>query len=676
MQQVIKITEEDIQYTERILLPEGKFFDDERRTFIKNLETLDLQAVPGSGKTTVLLAKLLILEKKLPFEDGSGILVISHTNAAIDEIKSRIQKHCPKLFSYPNFIGTIQSFVDTYLAIPYFTNKTGNKLLRIDGVSYDEISEILFRYNLSGYSSQEQANARYLIKSQEILNKYRFGFIDGKFEILTEINGKPLSIQKPKRKNQKKWVDFTAIEKMKIATWLIDFKKRIWNEGIIHYDDAYYFAETYIMRFPMIIDIIQMRFSYVLVDEMQDMDKHQYDILEKLFYNEEEKHPVFQRIGDKNQSIFNGIVKIDEIWVDRKTILHINGSQRLSAEIANIVDRFALHRPAGFKIVGENANGFKPIILKYNSNTISNIIPIFKSIISQLDAHPDNSNFSQRLRQKNDNGSFKFPIKIIAWVAKEKPEITLRTYYSNFSDKLHKPKIDYEFLNEYLINYDKQLNTLSSIRKNILNAFLKILRLESVLDSKGKLHTISSLLERLKTFDEDNENRNEVFLLNIYNWTLGIIKGNMGEILNQIRIYIPDFLQIFGKEIRNSKDFIESEDKNSTELTETKTEHSNIIKFSDLEAEVTTIHSVKGQTHSATLFLESFYQGKYESERLFNQFLGNPFNETKVYHKESTKMAYVGLSRATDLLCVAIHEDRFEKHLSKIDNDVWQIIDV
>jgi len=138
MPQVINITSEDIHYAEKILLPEGKEFDDERKAFIRNFDTIDLQAVPGSGKTTVLLAKLLILERYLPFQDGSGVLIISHTNAAIDEIKHKIQKHCPKLFSYPNFIGTIQSFVDEFLAIPFYISKYKKKPSRIDNEIYNE----------------------------------------------------------------------------------------------------------------------------------------------------------------------------------------------------------------------------------------------------------------------------------------------------------------------------------------------------------------------------------------------------------------------------------------------------------------------------------------------------------------------------------------------------------
>ena len=102
MPQVIdNISNDEIRNAEKILLPNGKEFDEERKVFIRNFNTIDLQAVPGSGKTTALLAKLVILERRLPFADGSGILVLSHTNGAIDEIKEKIQNHSPKLFSYP-----------------------------------------------------------------------------------------------------------------------------------------------------------------------------------------------------------------------------------------------------------------------------------------------------------------------------------------------------------------------------------------------------------------------------------------------------------------------------------------------------------------------------------------------------------------------------------------------
>lgn len=112
-----EITTKDVEYAQKILLPSGRTFDKERCKFIKCLKTADLQAVPGSGKTTALLAKLIILEKQLPFDNGGGIFVISHTNTAVDEITEKLGKVSPNLFVYPSFVGTIQSFVNTFLIL-------------------------------------------------------------------------------------------------------------------------------------------------------------------------------------------------------------------------------------------------------------------------------------------------------------------------------------------------------------------------------------------------------------------------------------------------------------------------------------------------------------------------------------------------------------------------------
>ncbi|MBW4362546.1 UvrD-helicase domain-containing protein [Flavobacterium taihuense] len=80
------------------LLIGGNVFDPERIEFITNLDTCDLLAVPGSGKTTALMAKLYCLSKQMPFNDGSGILVLAHTNNAVDEIEKKTQETLPASF--------------------------------------------------------------------------------------------------------------------------------------------------------------------------------------------------------------------------------------------------------------------------------------------------------------------------------------------------------------------------------------------------------------------------------------------------------------------------------------------------------------------------------------------------------------------------------------------------
>ena len=48
----------------------------------------------------------------MPLENGAGICVLSHTNVAVNEIKNRLSDYADRLLSYPNYIGTIQSFID------------------------------------------------------------------------------------------------------------------------------------------------------------------------------------------------------------------------------------------------------------------------------------------------------------------------------------------------------------------------------------------------------------------------------------------------------------------------------------------------------------------------------------------------------------------------------------
>ena len=74
--------------------------------------------------------------------------------------------------------------------------------------------------------------------------------------------------------------------------------------------------------------------------------------------------------------------------------------------------------------------------------------------------------------------------------------------------------------------------------------------------------------------------------------------------------------------------------------------------------------------------METFYgngNSNYESQRLANQFKYQHFSETKTQHIQSTKMVYVGFSRPTHLLCVAIQKERFEANLSDINRDKWTI---
>ena len=133
----MKITDHDIKRSERLLLPIGCYFNEERREFLRCMESRDVVACPGSGKTTALLAKLLILSAQMPFSDGRGLCVLTHTNVAIDQIKLKAGASAEALFRHPNFFGTIQEFTNRFLAIPSYIARIGQRHIWMDEDLYE-----------------------------------------------------------------------------------------------------------------------------------------------------------------------------------------------------------------------------------------------------------------------------------------------------------------------------------------------------------------------------------------------------------------------------------------------------------------------------------------------------------------------------------------------------------
>ncbi|WP_345083012.1 UvrD-helicase domain-containing protein [Nemorincola caseinilytica] len=374
------ISDEEIVMAENILLPAGAHFDDERRNFIRNLVTSDLQAVPGSGKTTVLLAKLLILDKRMPFENGKGLVVISHTNIAVDEIKNRLKRHCTKIFNYPNFIGTIQSFVDEFLAIPYYVRMYGHKPIRIDNEIYDEkASRFALPLGTRNWLDRQH-------NGDEIKRELRFTEND---ELVKGLFGRP--------------DDFPVGNATPTYANLRSMKSNLFSRGYLHFDDAYYLAKKYLREFPQIVTLLKNRFKFVFVDEMQDMEAHQFELLERVFYSDNNQ-PIYQRIGDVNQSIYSGSGRGAVDWVARENSLTIRGSHRLSPQVANIVRPFGVHTDT--EIVGHFNSVLPPHLLVFDANRQDSVLPTFGRLVRQ---YQDDETLPSR---------FTHPIKAIAWVAK------------------------------------------------------------------------------------------------------------------------------------------------------------------------------------------------------------------------------------------------------------------
>lgn len=93
-----------------------------------------------------------------------------------------------------------------------------------------------------------------------------------------------------------------------------------------------------------------------------------------------------------------------------------------------------------------------------------------------------------------------------------------------------------------------------------------------------------------------------------------------------------------------------------------------------------TIHSVKGETHKATLVLDTFYSGSHLDRIkawLVGDKAGIASSERRVNLRKSLKQHYVAMTRPSDLLCVAMRATSFnDAELARLAARNWTIGDV
>lgn len=337
----VEITDADINEVESLMSLE---FDESRRQIIKNMSSVEVNACPGSGKTTLLVAKLAIMAKKWPFAHR-GICVVSHTNVARNEIENKLGKTDVgrALLQYPHFIGTIQSFIDTYISIPYLKNK-GKKIRLID----DEIV-CRRRWCKLKYGSRVYLERQY--KGCYICSP--ISYPDG-YDI--EIKTTSPTYQD-----------------------LVKVGDESRNLGDYTFSEMEQIADQTINEHPNIAQMIQYRFPYVAVDETQDTKSSQWAIFEKLFPFD---NTIIQSFGDANQAIYDfNSGDCDAQFPSRESPIQLNDSLRFGSEIANIANPVAVLKNE----IGGHRGPFSNIpvntIILFDEGTMHSVVDAYAELV-------------------------------------------------------------------------------------------------------------------------------------------------------------------------------------------------------------------------------------------------------------------------------------------------------
>lgn len=322
---------------------------EQRRAYLDARGFTILTACPGSGKTTSIVYKLktLIEENRIQNTNGVGVLCLSFTNNACEEIKSKFKEMHGASIGYPNEIRTIDSFITQFVVLKYWYLIKGLSKPKI--INEEEILHNLFFHKYNGRYCLSYS----LRDFNDLAYRYPPENIECIGDNLFKVDNKIVN----RNENLRLFKYCEAI-----------FKYRLKN-GMINSNDAMFIATSVLQNHSSITSSLANRFPYIILDEAQDTSKHQFTIIEFL-----KKAGVknIELVGDVNQSVYEWRNAKPEIFQQYTikpgwTSLSFTENRR---SVQRIIDLYSRLKPVGYaNIVSHNVvdDNIKIEIIRYDN---------------------------------------------------------------------------------------------------------------------------------------------------------------------------------------------------------------------------------------------------------------------------------------------------------------------
>lgn len=287
-----------------------------------------LLAVPGSGKTTVLVARLgyMILCKNI---NPDRILAMTFSKQAAKDMRKRFCKVFGEQLGQRVEFHTIHSVANQIVKrYAFFAQKTPPKLLEDNkALIIDILKEHLKEYPSDNDIAETQAAITYI---------------------------KNMSLSMEEIPEQ----DFAIDEMEKVY---VKYQEVFAAQRLMDFDDQVVFAVQLLKALPQLLAEYHQRYSYICIDEAQDTSKAQHELLRLLVGN---RSNIFM-VGDEDQSIYRfrgafpqALIDFEETYAN-PYILWMETNYRSTPEIVNVAARFiarnqnrypknmVAHRPSG-----------------------------------------------------------------------------------------------------------------------------------------------------------------------------------------------------------------------------------------------------------------------------------------------------------------------------------------
>ncbi|MCO7611465.1 UvrD-helicase domain-containing protein [Pseudomonas chlororaphis] len=619
------VTDADIEWVSALM--SLRDLDEPRRAFLKRLDTLDVAACPGSGKTTLVVAKLAILGRHWRSRT-QGICVLSHTNAAREEIERRLgaTEVGQSLLRYPHFIDTIHGFVMRFLASPWLRSN-GHPLVMID----DEATG--------------RARGRALGHERRNMET----FLGRKEKRLAD-----LRLQTADFSNPLGGVHYICSPEAPSYGKLGRAMGAAASEGYFCYDEVFTLGQAMIEQEPNVAQSLQARFPCVLIDEMQDTDVVQNQLLNHVFPRDA-VNTVVVRVGDPNQQIFEGDGESDGAFPHGETI-DISTSFRFNQAIASLANNFAVAPIAGGLIGRGRAGDVCPnTIFVFPDDDTSGVLGAFAQLVSRCLPVSDRKDGVHAIgavhRLKNYKAE-QFPKAL---------EHYWSAYRSDANSSRYTPKTFLEGIRRaraHLAVSGHAHESVEMIAKCLLQ-----------LAERAGLRRPVQIRTRLHRFIQRglalNTTLLEAYQRGIYLYLFYAHPLREERWIQRHAVLLKRLIAELhpGEAISNEPEveaYLAWTEPRDTDEFEIPRETINTYRSDEgendpVDVQLSSMHAVKGKTHSATLIVETF-SGQHVLEMMLPWLEGKPLvkKEHQVTYRKNRMLMYVGMTRPTHLLCLAV----------------------
>jgi len=621
---------------------------DSRRDVIEHTGSLDVAACPGSGKTTVLVAKLAVLAKKWGWRTR-GICVLSHTNAARREIEKRFShpEIAEHLLSYPHFVGTIHSFLNEFLALPWLRSQ-GYPIRTID----DSICQ---RYVWRKLSPQWRSALEH-----RYVNEGDIVILDASFS--------------PGLRHGKK---FPCSEDTPTYLELKKVLQEAAQEGLYRHDDSLVWASDLLDKHPGVVAVVRERFPMVFIDEAQDNSESQSAILARIFGCGDDG-VMIQRFGDSNQAVFDSLQEKDATsnpfpCSDRCSEIH--DTQRFGQAIADLADPLAIQpyrstfAGRGPCVLRDEVRSECPhTIFLFGGGDYSKVLDAYgQLLVGTFPKHVlQDGRFTAIGQVHNRPGG---------GAAHRAPHC----------------------VGDYWPEYDPSLALSSKVPTTLLTFILQGLAESEASGASFPVveATGQGILELASLGNQDISRHGRAYCHRFITRSLCEDPNSLAEYLDLVcdiairrrqvdpaswdnvwrerARQLASVLAGVSLEGERVEKFLSGGSPGKMGETELARSMRNIYEYPaekpKVQIEIGSIHSVKGQTHTATLVLETFWHN-HNLESL-KEWLLAPSRRWRtsdgIRKKARLKLHYVAMTRPTHLLCLAMKRSTFEDDNARID---------